>query len=1759
MADEIARGEIHVEVNDREALASLRRIDDEFERTMRDIDRQSADVEIRAKTDKLKKDVAEANALLKKAAADRADAETTAEKRSTATALTHAKKRAAGRQAELDAHLKILGAHKEEGKALALTEKRVKAIEKAEASRQRAFEAADRRRQAAARAEQRDIEKTQRLREREAVAMERIRTKAARDAERAEQARARELAAIPKMQRRYAELAQSIDRLNVAKRKVKRDERASLVVDLKIKEAVAEMAALHETLERVGSPVDIDVNLHPGRDFGARMRKTIHDGMRQGGLRTAARDAGILTGVAFTAGVADVMRRNLAPKKLLGGVTGVLGRIGHALGNLSEMTVRLGPFTATIRQAFVGLSLLAPIILDVVGALGALVGVVGSATVGLAALSLGFLGGAIPAMAGMAFVIKDVVQEFKAVKKAQKAYDDAVMKGNTDLAAKKLKELKATMGNVSDETVKQVGLAQKLGGQWDKLTKPAHAAVWTAIGEGLQTVNDLMPMFARNTNKAMGVAEKSTSRWMEALRSPEGKSIIDNMMGNFTESLGPLLDGLGNIAAYLGRVASLASNRMPGVMATFEAWSERILGTSDDMGALDDRIGKVIQSAKDLGNWFMASGRLMKAFFGGGVDAGQSFTNTMTDAMNRWTAFLNTAQGRKSLGQFFDEAVAGAQSLWAVLAPITVSFVRWAANIAPFARAFFDAAGAVAQFVSELLKATGLRTPLLALATTLGALWSIGKIGAATRAIQGFATGLFGLSRAGAAVRTAQVASTAATIATTAAVARSTATLSAAERVALAAGATSTVAASGVSKLGRAGGVAKAGLTGLGGLVTGVASPVAGLAVVTVAAAGGMYLWANRTREWEKQAETAEGATRNFRAIIEQLADGNVGLAGTSLQAQQAQADYNATARQARQEQRLLNAMVKEGTKGTREYKDLQAQHRQTVLSLRSARLNDLAAAQAVKTAYKAETDAVQETLNTAKQAAEARQKQVDDLSKNQVAEDYERQAAAAKKAGQSVEDYIEDHAQFGHAKDTLLEYGRALAALESANNDVSEAQQVAILQTLNQKRAMQGLYPIAQRAAKLFASLQAQGGKSLATKISLKYDDPGKARNVAAAANRALQSGVKPARVRFIVENAKGAADAIRQINSIEITPKRLKIIEEGGENAIRMVQRIVGHKLSPKTQRIIEKGGAGALGMLARLTGRLLPAKTQKVKGDDSQARNVLDRVNNAVVKTLIQYISRNLKNTGNEFPAPNPVTQLVYRKRAGSLATGGSDGVGGAATPGTQRAQDRAASRGMRGLLPATSTGAAQRGMKVSGPRAIYGEEPQHPEFVITSNPSYRKSNLGYLRQAAASLGISMAASGQTAEEKAAALLKKPLTDKGKGKARKQARSRLKGTRPTHYKSDNLVELANVEKAKRSEDNFRDVVQREADQLDAREPSTFLKETGKDADGNKTYAIDEQVVWAWNDQLTRMAERFQQLVQKVQETLVAVKTAMERIGNPYGKAGKGSVIAKADANMETIQKLIDKDQSIATNSKSRKARDAARERISVYREALSNEKETKANATADWKTLDSERNDIGNEKRGRLAEARDAAFAYSGDAVSVIGKATADAIAANPEAPTEGTSAANTPDMEAQLAQANQRATVAASGQSIAESALAAFTSAGDIGSANYASAYTAAIGRPSSSSYAAVSGGAGAVDALTGRARASQPSATEGAWQTVSGSPVLDAREGASGGATVINIHTLHPGDPATLRAIGDAATAGLSFQGSQESPRARIGY
>lgn len=1339
MSEELGSGFVRIDIDDSGVTAELRKIEAEYKKTMDSIDRMEAEVTIEADTEKLDLAISNTRSRLARLEKEKTEVEVgsdTSEFDAEMKRLQAVLKKLDDRKIEIEAGVNV---NEAEFKA---AEKRVEALTKANMARQKVaakYEEDLQKKLVKSRtalnaqrvAEQekamndeialrKSIERTraalfdQRIREeskaeseahrenerrlndelawqkqlmrsRQALFDQRIREEEQAEAAayKEEQRRRKELAAIPQMRLQYAQLAAQLERLN-KQRTLGKDKTQKAIVQLQIDDALAKMALLRERLQSIGEPApSVDIHVRPGREFGLQMRNAINQGMRDSGVRGAGRNAGLLVGMEMSAGIVAAIRRT--PTAIWkGAIGGSLAKVGRGLESLSNATVRLGPFTATIRQAAIGMTILAPLILDVVGALGSLVSVAASAAVGVGALSVGFLGGAIPAAIGMGLVIKDVAQEFTAAKKATKAYNDAVSKHgkSSDQAAKKMKELKNVMGSVSEVTAKQFVEGQKLGATWDKITKPAHASVWRMIGNSMQTAGAIMPMFGRNTNEAMSVAEKSTGRWMKALRGAEGQSAINSMMDNFTASMGPVLDGLGNIAGYLGKVGAIASAYLPGIAEHFKSWSQGLLDTADNSSALNGRINNVVESTRVFGALLMSTGRLLKAFFSGGVDAGQGFSRELTTTFNRWTTFLNSFEGRNMLGNFFTEAVNGARALYQTFGPLISSFVQWAASIAPFVRIFFQMAAGVSSAVAAFLDMTALRGPVSALVATLGALWAVGKISAATRAVIAFSKALLGLSAA----------SGVAAAAGAAGAARGPGGFVGAAPIARG----GTEAAKAAGKFSRLRGAVNGASMGMLGMRAATAGWV-GLAVGAVATLGHL---GTRTLQYEKDLAGATQAGAQWRDNLKQLPGLHQNVAQATLTQEQASL--------------RLKQSLKSLAEVRRTTKDGSLEEKQALMDVRQARLDESAAIEQTITARKEESKAADRQVELARKRVDLARKAAEgDRNKKRGWQDWTgvgmlRNAVAGMK---------------DRTKET-----RALSAAEAA---LQRSQELSTLASMNQARSLQQLGPMARGAAKSLHQVAQAGGKSLAKKISVKFTDSGDAQKVAANANRALSAGVKPQRVRFIVDGAKNAEQAIRSLNRAEVRAKIVKILEQGGKRAVAMLEQIAGRKLTAKEQRIAERGGKDVLGRLGQIDGKALRDKIFQVIAQG--AREAIGTINNLAAMQIPDktFSIRGIVSGGKGVSGISSKPPKAPQGRSGK-------------TPGVARTTLIGEGLGEEYRIN-TRTG---EGYRTSGPEFT---KLDAADAIIPTEKRYRSRGKDILRAAARDLGIPMLAMGTFAKKK------------------------------------------------------------------------------------------------------------------------------------------------------------------------------------------------------------------------------------------------------------------------------------------------------------------------------------------------------------------------------------------------------------------------
>ena len=341
MEETIASGRIEVNLDDRTALNALDRIEAEYSRTMKRIDSMEAEATIGADLDKLDDAVRNAKRKVKEIDGLRGEVELGLRKgdeeqlKAELKAAQAMVKKLDGQKATVELKYKsdqtqlatvkreLAALDKQRKAAVVELEKVRKAAAKAELDRQKEEldfakrvastrkalndqrtreELADERAAHALHTkllaqERRDYLAWEKRKAQvnKSLEMQRARemTNAERDAWQMERSRSRELDAIPKLQRRYTELAQTIGRLNEAKRKT-RDPADKAVVTLKINEVVADRAAIQAKLKELGiDPIEIGAEVEPGSRFGTSMRNAINDGYHRGGVGRAAINAGV--------------------------------------------------------------------------------------------------------------------------------------------------------------------------------------------------------------------------------------------------------------------------------------------------------------------------------------------------------------------------------------------------------------------------------------------------------------------------------------------------------------------------------------------------------------------------------------------------------------------------------------------------------------------------------------------------------------------------------------------------------------------------------------------------------------------------------------------------------------------------------------------------------------------------------------------------------------------------------------------------------------------------------------------------------------------------------------------------------------------------------------------------------------------------------------------------------------------------------------------------------------------------------------------------------------------------------------------------------------------------------------------------------------------------------------------------------------------------------------------------------------------------
>ena len=250
---------------------------------------------------------------------------------------------------------------------------------------------------------------------------------------------------ITRLQKRYTELQKTLG--NIERTRLPFDRYKALKLRLDKSHIIAEMAQLEAELELMGRTHPVDIETRLSRSF-------------------------------LGAGLA---------------------KVGDWAGSLAETTVRVGPFTTTVKKAAVALTLLGSAIADVGASLVSLVGVFATGLVGSIAVGTSGLLGMGMAFGGVFAAMKPLAAEYKQLSTLSGAYDRAVASygKNSKQAATAQKKLNTALSQADPNVRSAIKSMSAARQEWDALTgKMARKSFGSILKESMGTWRTLIPTFA---------------------------------------------------------------------------------------------------------------------------------------------------------------------------------------------------------------------------------------------------------------------------------------------------------------------------------------------------------------------------------------------------------------------------------------------------------------------------------------------------------------------------------------------------------------------------------------------------------------------------------------------------------------------------------------------------------------------------------------------------------------------------------------------------------------------------------------------------------------------------------------------------------------------------------------------------------------------------------------------------------------------------------------------------------------------------------------------------------------------------------------------------------------------------------------------------------------------------------------------------------------------------------------------------------------
>ena len=236
---------------------------------------------------------------------------------------------------------------------------------------------------------------------------------------------------------------------------------------------------------------------------------------------------------------------------------------------------------------------------------------------------------------------------------AQEAFNQSTQSG---VAA--IDELEEALANLSPSARLFVETVRGMSAEWRDL----RLAVQESLFSGLHTeIRELADLYLPSLKEGLsGIATEINGGLkyaLDSLMSDGARENLDKIMEMTRISIGPLIQGLTDLAGALGNIATVGSEFLPGIadsfansMAEFKAWT----GSDDGQNRIRDYIAESIRTFDKVWEFLKAFKRVLGGIFATSDEAGETMLQSLTDSMNSFADWMETAEGQARMGEFWE-------------------------------------------------------------------------------------------------------------------------------------------------------------------------------------------------------------------------------------------------------------------------------------------------------------------------------------------------------------------------------------------------------------------------------------------------------------------------------------------------------------------------------------------------------------------------------------------------------------------------------------------------------------------------------------------------------------------------------------------------------------------------------------------------------------------------------------------------------------------------------------------------------------------------------------------------------------------------------------------------------------------------------------------------------------------------------------------------------------------------------------------------